>query len=183
MDAQLEITTEDQLWTWLAANHAGGSIWLVTWKAQHREKYVGREAVLDALVAYGWVDGRRKRLDDDRTMQLIAPRAQQAWADSYKRRAERLIAEGRMAAPGLAALEAAKAGGLWTWSDPVDALEVPQDLRQALGDASAWFDAAAPSYRRNVLRYIAQAKRAETRAKRVAAVANHAARGEKLPQY
>lgn len=181
--ARVEIKDARALWDWLDQNHGGASVWLVTWKAVHPEKFVSRDNVLDALIAYGWVDGRRMKLDADRTMQLIAPRAQKAWARTYKARAERLIADGRMAAPGLAAIEAAKAAGLWDWSDPVDDLEIPQDLTDALGAGTAWFEASAPSYRRNVLRYIAQAKQAETRAKRVAAVAEHAARGEKLPQY
>lgn len=181
----VEITEPGQLWDWLAEYHGGPSIWLTTWKAAHRDKYVSREEVLDALVAYGWIDGRRLKLDDDRTMQLIAPRKQQAWARTYKARADRLIAEGRMQAPGLASVEAGKASGQWTWSDPVDDLVVPEDLRAALDAAmaSAWFDQAAPSYRRNVLRYLANAKREATRAKRIAQLAGFSARSERLPNY
>jgi uncharacterized protein YdeI (YjbR/CyaY-like superfamily) len=183
--ARVEISSEQELWDWLEANHAGPSVWLVTWKATHRERYVGRDAVLDALIAYGWVDGRRMKLDDDRTMQLISPRKAQVWARSYKARADKLLADGRMRPPGLAALEAARSSGRWTEADPVDDLVVPGDLRDRLDalDASGWFDAAAPSYRRNVLRYLAAAKRAETRDKRIRAIAEHAARGEKLAQY
>jgi len=182
---KVEITAPGDLWHWLERNHTGPSVWLVTWKAAHPTKYVSRDQVLDAVIAYGWIDGRRAKLDDARTMQLIAPRAQQVWARSYKERAERLVSEGRMRPPGLAALETAKASGLWTRSDPIDDLRVPDDLRSALDAvrAAAWFDQAAPSYRRNVLRYIAQAKRAETRQRRIALVAEHAARGEKLRQY
>ncbi|GAB5448491.1 YdeI/OmpD-associated family protein [Gymnodinialimonas sp.] len=182
---QVEVTSEQALWDWMAANHSGPSVWLVTWKAAHPGKYLSRSQVLDALIAHGWIDGRRMKLDDERTMQLIAPRAAQVWARTYKDRAERLIAEGRMRAPGLAALEAAKASGLWSASDGIDDLEVPEDLRAALDErrASPWFDASAPSYRRNVLRFMAGAKRAETRAKRIGIIADHAARGEKVPQY
>lgn len=182
---RVEVTSAQGVWDWLAAHHSGPSVWLVTWKAAHRDRYVSRDEVLDALIAYGWIDGRRMKLDDDRTMQLIAPRAEQVWARTYKARAERLIAEGRMRAPGLAALEAAKASGLWGASDAVDDLLVPDDLRAALdaAQASAWFDGAAPSYRRNVLRFMTQAKRPQTRAKRVALISDHAARGEKVPQY
>ncbi|AHM04017.1 hypothetical protein roselon_01638 [Roseibacterium elongatum DSM 19469] len=182
---RIEITAPSQLWEWLAENHTGPSVWLVTWKAAHRANYVSREQVLDALVAYGWIDGRRMKLDENRSMQLIAPRKQSVWARSYKLRAERLIAEGRMRPPGLAALQAAQAGALWHTSDPVDDFAVPEDLRDALAaqGGKAWFASAAPSYRRNVLRYLAQAKRPETRAKRVALIAGHAARGEKLPHY
>jgi len=184
-EPRVEVTSSEGLWEWLADHHSGGSVWLVTRKAAQREKYVSRDEVLDALVAYGWVDGRRMVLDKDRTMQLIAPRAAQVWARSYKARAERLIDDERMQPPGLAALRAAKASGLWEASDPIDNLIVPEDLRRALDGlgASIWFDAAAPSYRRNVLRYLSEAKRAATRAKRVALIADHASRGEKVPHY
>jgi uncharacterized protein YdeI (YjbR/CyaY-like superfamily) len=90
-----------------------------------RDRYVSRNQVLDALIAHGWIDGRRLTLDTHRTMQLIAPRKQQAWAASYKARADRLIGEGRMHPSGLAALEAGRAIGLWTASDPIDALLEP----------------------------------------------------------
>ena len=85
-------------------------------------------------MAFGWIDGIRRKLDDDRTMQLISPRKVQHWAKSYKDRAARLIEEGRMQAPGLASIEAGKASGLWSFMDDVDALIVPEDLRMALDD-------------------------------------------------
>ncbi len=184
--ARIEIHAEAQLWAWLGAHHARpDSVWLVTWKAAHRDRFVSREAVLDALIAFGWIDGRRMVLDADRTMQLISPRRQQAWAASYKARAERLIAEGRMQPAGLAALRAGQESGLWHASDPVDALIDPPDLTAALaeGGGAGWWAGAAPSYRRNVLRWIAGAKGADTRARRVATVADHAAEERKVPQY
>jgi uncharacterized protein YdeI (YjbR/CyaY-like superfamily) len=182
----LEIAKPDHLWDWLAANPAAGSHLLVTWKAADRGRYVSRDQVLDALIAHGWIDGRRYTHEDPaRTIQLIAPRGQKVWAESYKSRAARLEAEGRMQPAGLEAIAQAKAAGLWHVSEPIDALEVPADLRSALdaANASTWFDASAPSYRRNVLRFLAAAKRSETRAKRLGLISAHAARGEKLPQY
>lgn len=184
----LEIDSATALWDWLEAHHASGqSRWLVTWKKAPGAPYVGREAVLDALIAYGCTDGRRmKHPDPARTMQLIAPRKQGIWAQTYKDRAARLIAEGRMRPLGQAAIEAAKAAGQWEeWSD-VDALEVPPDLSDALSahpGAAEWFASSAPSYRRNVLRYLRNAKRPETRGKRVQQIADHAAKGQKVPQY
>lgn len=182
----VEVQTEAELWTWLADRHAQAeSVWLVTWKAQHRDRYVSREAVLDALIAHGWIDGRRLKLDEDRTMQLIGPRRQQAWAQSYRTRAARLEDEGRMHPAGRAAVARGRASGLWHASDPIDALVDPDDLLASLDAAGGlvWWRDAAPSYRRNILRWIAQAKRPETRASRLAIVSGHAARGEKVPQY
>ncbi|WP_220748637.1 YdeI/OmpD-associated family protein [Jannaschia pagri] len=181
---RIEVTSEAALWAWLGAHHGrADGVLLVTWKATHRDKYLSRDAVLDALIAHGWIDGRRYKLDADRTMQLISPRREQTWAKTYKDRAARLEAEGRMHPAGRAAVAAGKASGLWDAMADVDALQVPDDLRAALGSGAGWFDGAAPSYRRNVLRWIAQAKTAPTRTKRIDTVAAHAQRGEKVPHY
>lgn len=185
-DDRLEIETAGALWDWLGQNHTrDAGLWLVTFKAADRARYVGREAVLDALIAHGWIDGRRMVLDDARTMQWVSPRRHQVWAQTYKDRAARLEAEGRMHPAGRAAIQAAQAAGQWPVSDPIDALIVPDDLRATLelAGGSVWFDAAAPSYRRNVLRWLSLAKGADTRARRAGVIADHAARGLKVPQY
>lgn len=177
----LEITSPQQLWSWLAENQdTPESIRLVTWKAAHRDKYVGREEVLDALVAHGWIDGRRFVVDGDRTAQLIAPRKQQAWSKTYKDRAERLEREGRMHASGAASVKEGRASGLWNFFDDVDALVVPDDLAAIL-DFGKW-EALAPSYGRNVLRWIKIAKTDETRSKRVTSAAVATSEHRKIPQ-
>jgi uncharacterized protein YdeI (YjbR/CyaY-like superfamily) len=92
------------------------------------------------------------------------------------------MAEGRMHPAGLAAIAEAKAAGRWDETAAVDALEVPDDLAAALGAHGEAFDALAPSYRRNVLRWLHSAKRPETRAARIARIVESVARAEKLPQ-
>lgn len=183
---QVEVDSAEALWTWLAANHGqGASIWLVTYKAHVPGKYLGRDAVLDALIAYGWIDGVRRKLDDSRTMQLIAPRAQQAWAASYKARAEALRQDGRMTPAGEAAIAASKAAGLWDFFDDVDRLIVPEDLQTALNrdpGGAVFFDGCAPSYRRNVLRWLKIAKTSATRGKRIDRICAASAAREKLAQ-
>ncbi len=179
---RIEADSTAALDAWLAAHHAQpASVWLVTWK-KGDARYLGREEVLDALIAWGWIDGRRKVLDEARTMQLISPRQQQAWAQSYKDRVVRLEAEGRMQDPGRAAVAAGKASGLWDFFADVDALIVPEDLAAALGSARATWDELAPSYRRNVLRWVKLAKTDATRAKRIAQAATATGRGERVPQ-
>lgn len=177
----LEVTASEQLWSWLADNHAmQQSIRLITWKAAHRDKYVGREEVLDALIAHGWIDGRRFVVDEDRTAQLIAPRKQQAWSKTYKDRVRRLRAEERMHPAGEAAVAESLASGLWNFFDDVDALLVPEDLSAAL-DHDKW-DNLAPSYRRNVLRWIKLAKTPPTRRKRIELAVEATRQNKKLPQ-
>lgn len=182
---QVEVDSNEALWDWLDAHHEQmESVWLVTFKKVVPERYLSRDAVLDALIAYGWIDGVRRKLDDERTMQLVGPRREQVWAGSYKARAARLEVEGRMRPAGRASVERAKADGRWTDSDPIDALEVPDDLAAALAldpAADAFFRDAAPSYRRNVLRWIAKAKRPPTREKRIVTTVAASGRREKVP--
>jgi len=180
---KVEVQSDAELWAWLGAHCTQvESVWLVTWMQHAPERYVGREAVLDALVAYGWIDGIRRKLDADRTMQLISPRKQQAWAQSYKDRAARLIAEDRMQAAGHASIAAGKESGLWDFFADVDALIVPPDLAEGLGSREADWAKLNTSYRRNVLRWIKLAKTAPTRAKRVKAAVEATRAGERLPQ-
>lgn len=185
---RVEIREEGALWAWLDTHHArDASVLLVTYKKAAGARYVSRDAVLDALIAYGWIDGRRwVHEDPTRTMQLISPRKQQVWAQSYKSRAKRLEDEGKLRAPGRAAIDRAKAAGQWDAGTDVDALVVPDDLRSALAqapDAATWFDQAAPSYKRNVLRWLKSAKRQPTRDKRIMEIVTRASKGEKVPQY
>lgn len=86
---------------------------------------------------------------------------------------------------GLASVGRSKELGLWAAYETVDALAVPEDVEQALTTAPgamAWFASAAPSYRRNVLRWIHSAKRAVTRAQRIVELVEPSQTGEKLPQ-
>ena len=183
--AQVEVTSAAQLRQWLDAHHGQDeSVWLVTWKKHAGDRYVSTHQVLDELVAFGWTDGVRRRLDDDRTMQLISRRRVLHWHRSYQERAERLAVEGRMHPAGLAAIEASKAAGLWDYMADVDDLATPPDLVEALArhpGATENFDAFPPAARRNTLRWIKLARTSGTRAKRLEQTASLAARNERVP--
>ena len=182
---QVEVTSEQQLRDWLGRHHAqSDSVWLVTFKKHLEGKYVSREEVLDQLICHGWIDGIRRKLDGDRTMQLISPRRAQHWARSYQDRAARLESEGLMRPPGRRAIEASKEAGLWDFMDDVDALVKPDDLVEALAsrpNALKHFDAFPDSNQRFVLRWIKLAKKPETRARRIRKIAELASRNERLP--
>lgn len=183
---KVEVASAAALRDWLTAHHGqNDSIWLVTWKKHVPDKYVSVGEVLDELLCFGWIDGIRRKLDDDRTMQLIARRKTQHWTKSYKDRVAKLTAEGRMHPAGLQSVEDGKASGLWTFMDDVDALIPPDDLIAALRAAPPAlerFETSPPAYRRNVLRWIKLAKTAPTRAKRLAQTADFASRNERIPQ-
>jgi uncharacterized protein YdeI (YjbR/CyaY-like superfamily) len=113
-----------------------------------------------------------KPLDDERTALLFTPRrAGSGWSRTNKVRIATLLKEGRMEPAGLAKIAAAKRDGSWTLLDSVEALEVPDDLREALGRVGMRkFEALTPGRKKEHLRALVTAKRPETRAKRVALI-------------
>ena len=182
---KVEVTSVASLFDWLAIHHSQTeSIWLVTYKKSVPEKYISREEVLDALLCYGWIDGIRRKLDDTRSMQLIAPRKAQHWAQTYKDRAQRLIAEDKMQPAGYASIAESKANGMWNFMDDVDRLIIPDDLQAALTlkpAALSFFNEINPSSKRFVLRWVKLAKTDKTRQNRIQKLVTLSLKGEKLP--
>jgi uncharacterized protein YdeI (YjbR/CyaY-like superfamily) len=180
----VEVRSVHELHAWLLEHHEQQeAVWLVTWKKAVPDRYVPREQVMDELIAFGWIDGIRRRLDDERTRQLVSPRRTQPWARSYRQRAERLLAEGRLQPSGLRAVRQAKASGMWDVMDDVDDLLVPSDLAAALAarpPAAEHFGGFPPSTRRNVLRWIASARTEATRSQRIGRTVEEAAEGRRV---
>ena len=184
-DAPMVHADDRATWhAWLEANHAtAGGAWLVTWRPRTGHAYLDYEAMIEEALCFGWVDSTGGRVDDDRGKLYFAPRKPRSvWAATNKARVERLIAAGRMAPAGLAAIERAKANGSWEVLDSVERLDVPGDLAAALDDlppAAANFGAFPPSARKMLLGWVATARRPETRAARIMQVAEAAARNER----
>ena len=168
---------------WLAQHHAESSgVWLVLpKKALGLPGPTYDESVEEAL-CFGWIDSRTRPLDEGRRLQWYCPRRPGSiWSALNKARVARLLAGGRMAPAGLVKIEAAKADGSWEILDKVDALEMPEDLAAALAAspaAEAEFAALTPSLQKQCLYWVLSAKREQTRAGRVAAVASAAAEGK-----
>ena len=182
---QIEIISPEALRDWLLTHHQQEeSVWLVTYKKVVPTKYVSREEVLDELISFGWIDGIRRKLDAQRTMQLISPRRVQHWAKTYKDRAAKLIADGKMHAAGLESIKLSKANGLWNFMDDVDQLILPEDLKASLAKfpaAADFFNAINDSSKRFVLRWIKLAKTDKTRNNRIHKIVELSNKGEKLP--
>jgi uncharacterized protein YdeI (YjbR/CyaY-like superfamily) len=173
---------------WLEANHARtAGIWLVSYKKDTGKPRVEYDEAVEEAVCFGWIDSKANKLDDERSMLWMSPRKPgTGWSRSNKERVERLIAQGLMAPPGLAKIEAAKQDGTWNALDAVEALEIPADLAQAL-DAYPFarqnFEAFPRSVKRAILEWISTAKKPETRARRVEETARLAEENVRANQW
>jgi uncharacterized protein YdeI (YjbR/CyaY-like superfamily) len=138
---------------------------------------------LDVALCYGWIDGQRIGLDDEYYLNKYTPRrARGRWSEINRTRALELIAEGRMAARGMAEVERARADGRWeAAAAPPSKATVPDDLLDALrrnAAAKALFDELDSQNRYAILFRIQDAKKAETRKARIAKYVEMLARGE-----
>lgn len=182
---KVEISSPEELREWLLKNHSQEeSIWLVTYKKKVPDKYVSTGQVLDELLCFGWIDGIRRKLDDEKTMQLISPRKTQHWAKTYKDRVVKLTKEGKMNEAGLQSIEVSKKNGLWDFMGDVDELIKPKDLTFALDKNPAaleFFDSINDSSKRFVLRWLKLSKTEKTRTNRIQTIVELSAKGDKLP--
>ena len=185
-DEAREFASQDDWRAWLAEHHADShGIWIkFAKKGSGLPTVVYAEAVEVALV-YGWIDGHTKGIDDRHYRQRYTPRrARSKWSKINRTKAEALIARGAMEPAGLAEVERAKADGRWdaAYDSPRTAL-VPDDLRAALDAdpaASAFFEELDGNNRYAILYRIQDAKRADTRARRIAQFVEMLGRGETI---
>jgi uncharacterized protein YdeI (YjbR/CyaY-like superfamily) len=169
---------------WLEEHHASSQgVWLVGWKASTGRARLTYEASVEEALAFGWIDSKGQGLDEERAMVWMSPRKRgSGWARTNKERVERLEREGRMTAAGRAVIERAKADGSWSLFDSVEDLVVPDDLAAAFADrpgSRERWEAFPKSVRRANLAWLVQARRDQTRRRRIGTIADLAARGER----
>jgi uncharacterized protein YdeI (YjbR/CyaY-like superfamily) len=185
---EVEVASRAALRDWLALHHTRASgVWLVSYRRADPDRYLPYDAIVEECLAFGWVDSLPRAKDDLRSMLWIAPRKPGSnWSKANRDRIARLEAAGLMADPGRAAVARAKTDGTWSALDAVEALEIPPDLAAALDahpPARAHWDAFPRSVRRGALEQILNAKRPETREKRIAGVARLAADNQRPFQW
>jgi len=175
------------LWAeWLAAHHAASrGVWLKLAKKASGVASVTYAEALEVALAWGWIDGLKRGLDDAAWIQKFTPRgAKSLWSQINRDKALALIASGAMQPPGLAEVERAKGDGRWDAAyAPQSRATVPDDLAAALAAnprAAAFFATLNAVNRYAVLFRVHNAKRPETRAKSVARFVEMLARHEKL---
>jgi uncharacterized protein YdeI (YjbR/CyaY-like superfamily) len=141
--------------------------------------------VLEHAICFGWIDGRRQRLDDQRFLQRFTPRrARSPWSRINREKAERLTEQGLMAPAGLDEVRRAQDDGRWQRAyAPQRQAVVPEDLQGALDAspaAAAAFATLSAQNRYSILYRLDQARRPETRAKRLATFVAMLEAGETL---
>lgn len=171
-------------WTWLQEQHADSpGIWMKIAKKGAPETSVQYAEALDAALCFGWIDGQKKSVDEHYWLQKFTPRARRSiWSKINRDKVADLIGQGLMQPAGLEEIERAKKDGRWEAAyDSWSAAEVPPDLQAAL-EASAKartnFAVLSAQNRYAILFRTHQAKRAETRAKRIAGFVAMLERGQ-----
>ncbi|ALN81347.1 YdeI/OmpD-associated family protein [Lysobacter antibioticus] len=170
---------------WLLAHPEATGVWLKIAKKGQDVVTVNYEQALDVALCHGWIDGLKRSFDACFFLQRFSPRRPKGlWSKINIGKAERLIAEGRMAAGGLREVEAAKADGRWDAAyDSASKIEVPEDLAKALArqpKAGTFFEQLDKTNRYAVLWRVQTAKKPETRASRIEKLVAMLARGEKI---
>ena len=169
---------------WLAAHHASEkAVWLAFFKKHVQKPCVTLAEAVEEALCFGWIDGKLRRIDDERHVLRFSPRHPgSVWSETNKARVRRLTAEGRMTEAGLLMVEAGKKSGQWQKARLRERTTVPKDLAAALAAnaaARSFFGGLAPSYRKLYVAWLEDAKRPETRQRRIATVVARSARGQK----
>jgi uncharacterized protein YdeI (YjbR/CyaY-like superfamily) len=165
---------------WLAKNHARcNEIWLAFYKKASGKPTVSYDHAVEEALCFGWVDGLKKKLDDECYVYRFTPRKPKSqWSKSNLQRVERLIAEGKMMQAGLKAYNA---------EDRRETEPLPTEMPKVLEEKfrkqrAAWanYQKFPPGYRRLTAGWVASAKKEETQIKRLEKLIELSARNDRI---
>ena len=182
----LRFATPPDLEAWLEENHAQpGGFWLQVAKKDSGEQSVTYGEALELALCFGWIDSQKRGFDEKFFLQRFTPRRPRGrWSRINRDKAEELIAAGTMRPAGLAEVEAAKADGRWEAAyEGARTAKIPDDLRRELdaNEGAREFFAKLDSSNRYAIVYrLDEAKKPETRARRLRKFVAMLERGEKI---
>jgi uncharacterized protein YdeI (YjbR/CyaY-like superfamily) len=170
---------------WLESNHRTAKELLVRcYKTHAQDEGLTYRQALDEALCFGWIDGVRRAADEDSFSVRFTPRKPRSkWSAVNIRRAQELEGEGRMRAPGRTAFAARDAGNSrrYSFEEKPSKLDLKSEKTfRASKRAWAFFRAQAPWYQRTSIFWVMDARRAETRARRLAELIARSARGEPI---
>ena len=174
---------------WLAEHHDSADELLVGYyKKPVTQPTMSWSESVDEALCYGWIDGIRRRVDDDRyTIRFTPRRPGSNWSNVNLRKVEELTEHGRMQPAGLAAWEARRPerSGVYSFERADEARLAPEYERQFRRKRTAWrffSKDLAPGYRKQTIHWIMSAKQETTRKRRLQAAIDSAAEKQKIPQ-
>lgn len=180
--------TPAELRRWFARHHARASeLWLGYWKVGSGQPSVTWPESVDEALCVGWIDGVRKRLDEQRYVIRFTPRKPTSvWSAVNIARMQALEAEGRLGDAGRAAFAARREHKSRIYSFEQASVELPPAYAKLLqASRAAWrdFESRAPSYRKAVIWWIVSARQEATRQRRLARLIELAAQGLPVPAF
>lgn len=165
--------SSQQAWrNWLEEHHQSEkSVWLIIYKKASVTPSVYYSEAVDEALCFGWIDSKPNKRDENSYYQFFAKRNPKSnWSKVNKAKVAVLLEKGLIAKPGLEAIEIAKQNGTWTALDEVEKITIPPDLEALFLQNKValhhWTNFSISS-RRGILEWIFNAKRVETRQKRI----------------
>ena len=173
---------------WLEKNHQSKqSVWLVYFKSSTKVASLSWSEAVDEALCFGWIDGTKKTIDQERYMQYFTKRKpNSSWSKVNKEKVAKLIQNDRMTKAGFDSIETAKKNGTWLLMDDVEKLIIPEDLKIALNKnegSMQFFQSQSKSIKKAMLHWVVMAKGTETRKKRITEIARLAAKGIRPNQF
>jgi len=173
---------------WLEENHQSKQcVWLVYFRVSTKVASVSWSEAVDEALCFGWIDSTKKTIDKERYMQYFSRRKPNStWSKINKDKVAKLTQNKQMTKAGFDSIETAKQNGTWSLMDDVENLIIPEDLSIALNkneSAMEFFQSQSKSIKKILLHWVVVAKRVETRDKRIAEIAQSAAKGKRPKQF
>ena len=180
MDETIFFSSPLDFGAWLAEHGTGeDELWVGIWKQNSGESSLSWAESIDEALCHGWIDGVRQTVDDQRyRIRFTLRRSGSRWSAKNLARVEELTAEGRMGPAGIAAYEARPRERA-----PERVEELSPELEERLeasGEAWAFFQAQPPGYRRTSIGWVMDAKREETRVRRLETLIEDSADGIRI---
>jgi len=157
---------------WLEKHHQSEqSVWLIIYRKESQVPSVYYPEAVDEALCFGWIDSKPNKRDEESYYQFFAKRNPKSnWSKVNKEKVEKLMAQKLMTAAGLEMIELAKRTGTWTALDEVENITIPNDLQKTFDHnkiAFEYWDKFSRSSKRGILEWILNAKKPETRQKRI----------------
>jgi uncharacterized protein YdeI (YjbR/CyaY-like superfamily) len=156
-------------------------------KKDSGKRTLSYDDIVEEVICFGWIDSLPRSLNEKQAMYYLSPRKSKSpWSKLNKERVEKLVAEKLMNEAGLEVVKRSKEDGSWDSYDIVEKLEVPEDLELELStnkNAYKNFSDFSPSNKKQILWYIASAKKPETRAKRIKQIVLEAEKNNNPLEY